>query len=170
MKGSLGNSGGPRYALDAWARFELLGAPRGPCGDRTSAEDLHLNFTDTWTTLYLLKFLNKQQLLTLATNGKAMFHNTVTIGCGLLGVGLVLPSLVFLLFLSVIFSFSIFSIFISFYLLLYQKLYMVCKAKTEILFEFQTLANLNTASSTIWSGFSGNIGNFETYLFGYSYK
>ena len=61
VKGSPGNSGGPRYALDAWARFELLGAPRGPCGDRTSAEDLHLNFTDTWTTLYLLKFLNKQQ-------------------------------------------------------------------------------------------------------------
>ena len=60
MKGSLGNSGGLRYALDAWARFGLLGAPRGPCGDRTSAEDLHLNFTDTWTTLYQLKFLNKQ--------------------------------------------------------------------------------------------------------------
>ena len=58
---SLSNSKAPRYALDAWARFELLGAPRGPCGDRTSAEDLHLNFTDTWTTLYLLKFLNKQQ-------------------------------------------------------------------------------------------------------------
>ena len=62
MEGSLGNSGGPRYALDAWTRFELLGAPGGPCGDRTSAEDLHLNFTDTWTTLCLLKkFLNKQR-------------------------------------------------------------------------------------------------------------
>ena len=103
MKGSLGNSGGPRYALDAWAWFELLGAPRRPCGDRTSAEDLHLNFTDNWTTLYLLKFPNKQQHTDTGHQWQKMFHNTMTIGCGLLGVGLVLPSLVFLLFLSVIF-------------------------------------------------------------------
>ena len=41
-----GHSGGPRYAPDAWARFELLGAPQGPSGERTSADDLHLNFAN----------------------------------------------------------------------------------------------------------------------------
>ena len=44
--------------LNSWGH---LRAPLSPCGDRTSAEDLHLNSIDTWTTLYLLKFLNKQQ-------------------------------------------------------------------------------------------------------------
>ena len=46
-EGLFGNSGGPRYALDAWTWFEPLGAPQGPCGDRISADDLHLNFTNT---------------------------------------------------------------------------------------------------------------------------
>ena len=58
---SFGNSGGQRYALHAWTRFEILGAPQGPCGDRTSADDLHLDFTKSLITIYLLQFLNKQQ-------------------------------------------------------------------------------------------------------------
>ena len=78
MKGSLGNSGGPRYALAAWARFELLGAPRGPCDDRTSAEDLHLNYTTAWTILYLLKFLNKQQHTDTGHQLQKMFHNSLS--------------------------------------------------------------------------------------------
>ena len=45
-EGPFVNSGGPRYALCAWTRFELLGALLGPGGDRTSADDLHLNFTN----------------------------------------------------------------------------------------------------------------------------
>ena len=61
VKGPSVTLGGRDMHLMHGLGLSSWGALRGPCGDRTSAKDLHLNFTDTSTTLYLLKFLNKQQ-------------------------------------------------------------------------------------------------------------
>ena len=45
-EGPFGSFGGLTYTLDAYTRFELLGAPQGPCGDRTLADDLLLDFAN----------------------------------------------------------------------------------------------------------------------------